>query len=52
MSEQWRTDEAKASAGGRMLTFAAWSVLVLGLWLWGRELTVAPPRTPGRPAGR
>ncbi len=51
MSEQWRTDEAKASAGGRMLTFAAWSVLVLGLWLWGRELTVAPAPLSGQAGG-
>ncbi|KJY16069.1 MULTISPECIES: class F sortase [unclassified Streptomyces] len=50
MSE-WRTDEAKASAGGRLLTFAAWSVLVLGLWLWGRELTVAPAPLPGQAGG-
>lgn len=51
MSEQWRTDEAKASAGSRMLTFAAWSVLVLGLWLWGRELTVAPAPPSGQAGG-
>ncbi|WP_030760427.1 class F sortase [Streptomyces sp. NRRL F-2664] len=52
MSE-WRTDDeaARASAGGRLLTFAAWSVLVLGLWLWGRELTVAPAASPGRAGG-
>ncbi|MBZ9596036.1 MULTISPECIES: class F sortase [Streptomyces] len=50
MSE-WRTDEAKASAGGRLLTFAAWSVLVLGLWLWGRELTVAPAPLSGQAGG-
>ncbi|WP_030964159.1 class F sortase [Streptomyces sp. NRRL S-378] len=50
MSE-WRTAEAKASAGGRLLTFAAWSVLVLGLWLWGRELTGAPAPLSGQAGG-
>ncbi|MDJ0379666.1 class F sortase [Streptomyces sp. G-G2] len=33
------TAEPKASGGGRLLTAAAWTVLVLGLWLWGREIT-------------
>ncbi|WP_404959946.1 class F sortase [Streptomyces sp. 147326] len=42
--------EVKAAAGGRLLTFAAWSVLVLGLWLWGRQLTVTPAPPTG-PAG-
>ncbi|MFF5444488.1 class F sortase [Streptomyces sp. NPDC012888] len=36
------TDEPKTGAGGRMLTVAAWTVLVLGLWLWGREITDVP----------
>ncbi len=54
MSE-WRSGGGKGPAGGRMLTFAAWSVLVLGLWLWGRELTVpsgpaAGSALPGMPA--
>ncbi|MEU6315629.1 class F sortase [Streptomyces sp. NPDC047014] len=31
-----------------MVTFAAWSVLVLGLWLWGRELTVPPAPATGQ----
>ncbi|MFF4432138.1 class F sortase [Streptomyces sp. NPDC001513] len=43
--------EAKASGGGRLLTFAAWSVLVLGLWLWGRQLTVAPAPPSGQAGG-
>ncbi|MFI5616860.1 class F sortase [Streptomyces sp. NPDC051567] len=43
-------NEAKASGGGRLLTFAAWSVLVLGLWLWGREITGMPAPLAG-PAG-
>ncbi|MFI0979610.1 class F sortase [Streptomyces sp. NPDC021093] len=28
-----------ASGKGRMLTGIAWAVLLLGLWLWGRDLT-------------
>ncbi|MFE9929499.1 class F sortase [Streptomyces sp. NPDC005533] len=43
--------EARASGGGRLLTLAAWSVLVLGLWLWGRQLTVAPAPTAGQAGG-
>ncbi|MFF4322123.1 class F sortase [Streptomyces sp. NPDC001568] len=34
--------EDRATPGGRLLTFAAWSVLVLGLWLWGKEITGVP----------
>ncbi|MFJ3924867.1 class F sortase [Streptomyces sp. NPDC090022] len=41
------TDEPRASGGGRLLTTAAWTVLVLGLWLWGREITEAPSPDPG-----
>ncbi|MGW5848310.1 class F sortase [Streptomyces sp. NPDC055254] len=43
--------EAGASAGGRMLTFAAWAVLVLGLWLWGRQITWAPLAVTGQAGG-
>ncbi|MFD8984702.1 class F sortase [Streptomyces sp. NPDC059564] len=43
--------EAKASAGGRLLTFAAWSVLVLVLWAWGKEITGVPPTAPGGAGG-
>ncbi|MDX2392912.1 MULTISPECIES: class F sortase [unclassified Streptomyces] len=35
--------EDRATPGGRLLTFTAWSVLVLGLWLWGKEITGVPP---------
>ncbi|MEV7613439.1 class F sortase [Streptomyces sp. NPDC089799] len=35
--------EPKSSGGGRVLTVAAWTVLVLGLWLWGREITDVRP---------
>jgi sortase (surface protein transpeptidase) len=31
-----------ASGRGRMLTVLAWAVLLLGLWLWGRDLTDGP----------
>ncbi|MGW0362470.1 class F sortase [Streptomyces sp. NPDC002990] len=41
----------KASRGGRLLTFAAWSVLVLGLWLWGRQLTGLPGPLVGQAGG-
>ncbi|WP_329313604.1 class F sortase [Streptomyces sp. NBC_00597] len=43
--------EPKSSGSGRLLTFAAWSVLVLGLWLWGREITGVPPRPSSALAG-
>ncbi|MFE1553443.1 class F sortase [Streptomyces sp. NPDC058734] len=44
--------EPRASAGGRLLTFAAWTVLVMGLWLWGKEITGVPPAPPaGQQAG-
>ncbi|GHE40768.1 class F sortase [Streptomyces vinaceus] len=43
--------EPRSSGGGRLLTFAAWSVLVLGLWLWGREITGVPPSASSGPAG-
>ncbi|KJY29814.1 MULTISPECIES: class F sortase [Streptomyces] len=52
----------RPSAGGRLLTFTAWSVLVLGLWLWGKEITGVPAgplsgraggqAAPGLPAAR
>ncbi|MEW2415084.1 class F sortase [Streptomyces sp. NPDC046866] len=44
--------ESRPSGGGRLLTFAAWSVLVLGLWLWGREITGVPePHAAGQAGG-
>ncbi|MFJ3229535.1 class F sortase [Streptomyces sp. NPDC086787] len=36
---------------GRLMTVAAWGVLLLGLWLWGRELTAVPPGPYGAAAG-
>lgn len=31
--------DARPSGTGRLLTGVAWAVLLLGLWLWGREVT-------------
>lgn len=33
---------AGGSGSGRLLTGVAWAVLLLGLWLWGREVTDGP----------
>ncbi|MFD9353263.1 class F sortase [Streptomyces sp. NPDC060031] len=44
-------NEGRATGGGRLLTFAAWSVLVLGLWLWGREITGVPSPLTGQAGG-
>ncbi|MFI2432422.1 class F sortase [Streptomyces sp. NPDC018693] len=51
----------RSSGTGRLLTGLAWAALLLGLWLWGREVTdvrhgTSPPTTGdvaavGRPAG-
>ncbi|MEU9231411.1 class F sortase [Streptomyces subrutilus] len=53
---EWRTSEGRMSEGkstgsGRLLTFAAWSVLVLGLWLWGRQITGVPAPPVGQAGG-
>ncbi|MFE3991292.1 class F sortase [Streptomyces goshikiensis] len=45
------SEEPRSSGGGKLLTFAAWSVLVLGLWLWGREITGVPAPLPGLGGG-
>ncbi|MFJ9343963.1 class F sortase [Streptomyces sp. NPDC101733] len=42
--------EARSTPGGRMATFVAWSVLVLGLWLWGKHITGVPET--GAPSGQ
>lgn len=34
--------EDRPAGGGRLLTGVAWAVLLLGLWLWGREVTDGP----------
>jgi hypothetical protein len=32
-------DRARSSGGDRLLMGVAWAVLLLGLWMWGRDLT-------------
>ncbi len=53
--------EHPTGSNGRLLTGVAWAVLLLGLWLWGREIPDGPGGTSapttgdvaavGRPAG-
>ncbi|MEG3628837.1 class F sortase [Streptomyces poriticola] len=45
------SDQERAARGGRLLTGIAWTVLLLGLWLWGREATDVPDRTTGPATG-
>jgi sortase (surface protein transpeptidase) len=55
------SDRESSSGTGRLMTGVAWAVLLLGLWLWGREVTdvrhgISPPTTGdvaavGRPWG-
>jgi hypothetical protein len=42
--------EPRPAVSGRMLTGAAWAVLLTGLWLWGREISDLPA-APGGAAG-
>ncbi|MBW1598426.1 class F sortase [Streptomyces sp. JJ38] len=35
--------EARSSGTGRLMTGTAWAVLLLALWLWGKDLTDAVP---------
>ncbi|MEV0225314.1 class F sortase [Streptomyces sp. NPDC050704] len=64
MSEQDREpdrDRERTSGGSRLLMGVAWALLLLGLWLWGREVTdvrqgISAPTTGdvaavGRPLG-
>ena len=54
-------EQERSSTGGRLMTGVAWAVLLLGLWLWGREVTdvrqgISAPATGdmaavGRPPG-
>ncbi|MCZ4513872.1 class F sortase [Streptomyces sp. ActVer] len=56
-----REDREHTSGGGRLLMGVAWALLLLGLWLWGREVTdvrqgISAPTTGdvaavGRPLG-
>jgi sortase (surface protein transpeptidase) len=40
------TDDRECSAGtGRLITALAWTVLLLGLWLWGRGVSGVPQGT-------
>ncbi|MFE9772974.1 class F sortase [Streptomyces sp. NPDC005931] len=39
------------SGTGRLITGVAWVVLLLGLWMWGREVTDVPPGTSGPTTG-
>lgn len=39
------SDAERSTGHGRLVTGVAWAVLLLGLWIWGREAT-------GHPAGR
>ncbi|MFD7444651.1 class F sortase [Streptomyces sp. NPDC059909] len=41
----------RTSGTGRLLTGVAWAVLLLGLWLWGREATEGPGSTSAPTTG-
>ncbi|MTE19200.1 class F sortase [Streptomyces sp. TRM43335] len=43
--------EPRTSAGGRLVALVVWTVLLLGVWWWGRELTdPTPAPSPAPPA--
>lgn len=44
-------DGADGTRSGRLTTCAAWAVLLLGLWLWGRALTGVQPGPYGAATG-
>ncbi|MEU9990331.1 class F sortase [Streptomyces sp. NPDC048045] len=41
--------QARANGAGRLIVFLAWALLLLGLWLWGRNVT-GVPQNPAGPA--
>ncbi|MDQ0991091.1 class F sortase [Streptomyces sp. V3I7] len=41
----------RAAGAGRLLTGVTWAMLLLGLWLWGREVTDVPPGMTGPTTG-
>ncbi|MFL4904346.1 sortase domain-bontaining protein [Streptomyces sp. MMS24-I2-30] len=55
------SDRVRTTGTGRLVTGIAWALLLLGLWLWGREAADVPPgvfapatgdmAAVGRPAG-
>ncbi|WP_037676488.1 class F sortase [Streptomyces griseus] len=45
------SDGERSSAAGRLLTGLIWAVLLLGLWLWGREVTDLPQGRSGATTG-
>ncbi|KOV59200.1 class F sortase [Streptomyces sp. MMG1121] len=45
-------DHGPATTGtGRLVTVLAWALLLLGLWLWGREITGVPHHTDSPDTG-
>ncbi|MDG9721049.1 class F sortase [Streptomyces sp. DH24] len=45
------SDHERSAGGGRLLTGVAWALLLLGLWLWGREATEVPRGVSGTATG-
>ncbi|MEV8117573.1 class F sortase [Streptomyces xiamenensis] len=44
-------DEPRASGTGRLVSCVAWTLLLAGLWLWGRQLTEGGGWLPGSSPG-
>ncbi|MEU1451994.1 class F sortase [Streptomyces avermitilis] len=45
------SDRERSSGNGRLLMGISWAVLLLGLWLWGRQVTDVPPGMSARTTG-